>query len=306
MADSTNPFHIPVRQFNLVAGYVDGAYAWTSDGWSHHGGVTHVRIACFSTTLDADVLDVEAGCSTVDQAGEWLKYHVEHGEWRVLYFSQSLYPSLRAAVLAHGVGDDQWGKWVANWDGVQDLNPAWIAKQFANPALSGGHYDLSTVADFWPGVDVAASATHLDMASWLRPPVRSDIAAGIAAARWFDVFGQFLKEQWSDFLTRADVAPSWTGGKQREVYGQWLIENAPAFWARPDVQAGVASGDFVGQYIKEQAAVPAPAPAPAPTPGPPIDQARAAWARLGELFVQVIPDAIVRIEQAVANLKKLP
>src|SRR5207245_9944229 len=33
------------------------------------------------------------------------------------------------------------------------MPPTAVAKQYQHPPASGGHYDLSVVADYWPGVD---------------------------------------------------------------------------------------------------------------------------------------------------------
>lgn len=152
MYDSVNPYAIPLSA-PMVAGYVDGAYAWTGDGWNRFAGVPRVRIACFASTFDADVLDVESGCSTIDEAGAWLKAHVDRGEWRVLYFSVGLFGALHASVLAHGVQDGQWGIWQANWDGVYEVPYGSIAKQYAGSDITKHNWDLSAVVDYWPGVD---------------------------------------------------------------------------------------------------------------------------------------------------------
>ncbi|GLY65481.1 hypothetical protein [Amycolatopsis taiwanensis] len=45
--------------------------------------------------------------------------------------------------------------WVARYDGVANLPVGCVAKQYINPPGSGGHFDLSAVADFWPGIDPA-------------------------------------------------------------------------------------------------------------------------------------------------------
>lgn len=53
---------------------------------------------------------------------------------------------------------------------------------------------------------------------------------------------------------------------------------------------------------------PPPAPAPAPSPVPPsnLDQARAAWARLGELLIADLPQTAAAIAAVIAKLNKLP
>lgn len=314
MADSVTASDIPVGQFDFVAGYVDGAYAWSGADWKLHDQSRHIRIAVSPYTHDADVLDVEQGDATPEQAGNWLRVEVDAGRWKVLYFSAANFAAVHAAALANGVQDDQWGQWVADWDGVAVLPPGPVAKQYANPTLSGGHYDLSVVADYWPGVDLAPNAGHLRMAAWLAQPNRPDLAAAAAQARWDDLFAEFLKEQWSDFLNRADVAPAWAAGTRQSVYGQWLKENDSAYWNRPDVQAGVSSGAFVGEYVKEQLAAVGGAGGTGPVGGgggrgvggTPIDQTRAAWANLGNFVTQDVLDFIAELRRLLALAEKTP
>lgn len=152
MADSTNANDIPLT-VDMVAGYVDGLYKWSEQDWLRFAGKPLVSISAIPYTYDANVADVENGDYTAAQAAEFLRYNVARNQWKVLYFSLSRFAEIHAAVLAAGVHDDQWGIWVADWDAIAKPWPGAIAKQFANPATSGGHYDLSIVSPFWPGVD---------------------------------------------------------------------------------------------------------------------------------------------------------
>lgn len=152
MADSTNAQDIPLS-VDMVAGYVDGLYKWSDQDWLRFTGKPLVSISAIPYTMDADVADVENGDYTPAQGAEFLRYNVARGKWKVLYFSLSRFAVIHAAVLAAGVHDDQWGIWIADWDAIDQPWPGAIAKQFANPATSGGHYDLSRVSPFWPGVD---------------------------------------------------------------------------------------------------------------------------------------------------------
>lgn len=75
--------------------------------------------------------------------------------------------------------------WIAQYDNRAQMIPGAIAKQYANPAThGGGHYDLSVVANYWPGVDPKPGALMAltdkeqdelltkvrDLHSWSRPP----------------------------------------------------------------------------------------------------------------------------------------
>ena len=152
MYDSTNPFDIP-QGVPMVAGYVDGDYAWTVEGWTRHLGATSVRISCLGSTYAAEVIDVEAGCVDAETAIAWMLVKKSRGELPTAYFSRSRYEEILARARADGLGDYDWNIWVADWDGVNAAPDVGVAKQYANPAITGAHYDLSWVSDYWPGVD---------------------------------------------------------------------------------------------------------------------------------------------------------
>jgi hypothetical protein len=143
MYDSVTSSDIPPG-VAMVAGYVDGAYAWSAADWARHLNATLVRITVTGATLNADVADVENGDLTPDQGGAWVKQMLSAGKIPTLYFSASQNAAIDAAVAAHGVGpNDGWLKWVANWTGSPPAQRFGIADQYANPATSGGHYDLA-------------------------------------------------------------------------------------------------------------------------------------------------------------------
>lgn len=216
MYDSVTPTDIPTSA-QMVAGYVDGAYAWPDSGWLRFPNARKVTITVTGASLDANVADVEAGDLSPAQGVAWARAKRARGEVGVLYFSLGLWPQIRAQLTPAEIAAPFFETWVALWDGKAQLQPGWLAKQYANPTLSGGHFDLSIVGDYWPGVDPAPSSA---------PPQPSGVPVTI--------------------------------------------------------------------------------PPPPPGSTPPLDQVRAAWARLGDLFVQVIPNAIIALDQAVSDLKKLP
>jgi hypothetical protein len=153
MYDSVTAADIP-RGALMVAGYVDGAYAWTEADWNLHAKARWVRITVGSGTLDADVADVENGDYTPATAAAWGKRKLARGDAPGYYISESRLPQLYAALSAAGM-DPYKGHvvWVALWDGVYAQWDGATAKQYQHPPGSGGHYDLSWVADYWPGID---------------------------------------------------------------------------------------------------------------------------------------------------------
>jgi hypothetical protein len=150
--DSTNPNDIPAGVF--AAGYVDGIFAWPADSWARFSAVK--RIAVFATTDDGDALDVERFDATPDQAPGWVQRRRAAGVLRPwVYCNRSNRPDVEGALTAAGVLADQVALWVATLDGTRTVpaGPYPIAAvQYANAAMSGGHYDLSIVNElFGPG-----------------------------------------------------------------------------------------------------------------------------------------------------------
>jgi hypothetical protein len=151
MYDSTNPFDIPTSA-PMVGGYVDGIYAWSAAGWARFPNSVKVRIAIFETTNDGHVGDVEPGCMSVTGSVAWVQMRRGAGADPTIYMNASTWPQVRVAFQNAGVREPHY--WVASYPGGGAVIPAGaVAHQYANPTTSGGHYDLSAVADTWPGVD---------------------------------------------------------------------------------------------------------------------------------------------------------
>lgn len=158
MADSVTPMDIPVddprtgRPWDLVAGYIDGVPRWPAVAWDRFANSVHVRIALDPVTNDGHVLDVENGAANPDQAPGWVLRRRAAGADPSVYCNLSLWPTVRAQFTAAGVPEPHW--WIAAYPGIgENLYPGTVAHQYANPLTSGGHLDLSIVADYWPGVD---------------------------------------------------------------------------------------------------------------------------------------------------------
>lgn len=161
MYDSTNPAAIPANAA-MVAGYVDGAYAWSAADWARFPGAVKVRIAVFSTTNDGHVGDCEPGCMSVAGAVGWVQTRRRSGVDPTVYCNTSTWPSVVAAFRAAGVAEPHY--WVAQYDGSPVIPAGAVAKQYADPPNgSGGNFDKSVVADYWPGVDSTASVNPLEV-----------------------------------------------------------------------------------------------------------------------------------------------
>lgn len=137
---------IPITA-ELVAGYVDGLYAWTQADWDRFPHSIHVGIAVHQTTDAGDVLDVENGNASPAESVGWVEMRRRAGADPSVYMSLDVWPQVQAAFRSAGVPEPHY--WVAHYDGVQEIPAGAVAKQYQN----GPSWDLSVVADYWPGVD---------------------------------------------------------------------------------------------------------------------------------------------------------
>lgn len=151
--DSVTAADIPATAA-MVAGYVDGRYAWTQADWALHKAAQHVKIAVFAGTDDGQVLDVETGDATPGESVGWVRARRQVGADPTVYMNTATWPAVRAAFRAAAVTEPHY--WVADWTGARHLPAGAVACQYADPRTSGGHYDLSAVAARWPGVDAPA------------------------------------------------------------------------------------------------------------------------------------------------------
>jgi hypothetical protein len=149
MYDSTTASAIPANA-EIVAGYVDGRYAWSQADWNRFPNAQKVRIAVFPWTNDGEVLDCEPGDATPAECAAWIKMRQASGvQVPTIYCSASDLPAVRAA--CEGLTYDVW---LADPTGVPHNSHAATQYAWTN---TGGHYDLSLCADYWPrtGEDMA-------------------------------------------------------------------------------------------------------------------------------------------------------
>lgn len=144
--------------YQLVAGYDDGLYAWDAAEWALFPGLVHVHIAVFSTTNSGTVLDVEPGNATPAESVDWVLMRREAGVDPTVYMNTSTWPTVREAFAARKVAEPHY--WIAQYDGVAQLPAGAIAKQYADNIRLGEPWDISVVADYWPGVDSAGPPSN--------------------------------------------------------------------------------------------------------------------------------------------------
>jgi hypothetical protein len=169
MRDSTMPKAIPIHGTDLVAGYVNGKYAWGPEGFARFPGIPHVRIDVFASSPEhAGVLDVEPGCSTVEQAVIWAKQRKSaHPNWYqpIIYCDRGHLTPLFNAMNAAGLKVVRdFRLWIATLDGtkrVADMTGVTAVQYKRAPrehkdgspaeppsaSVTAGHYDESLVYD---------------------------------------------------------------------------------------------------------------------------------------------------------------
>ena len=169
MYDSTNVQDDPAGA-QLVAYYIDGIYATSvAPVIARFPNAILVPISAIGTNAGL-VGDVEPGCMSIGQAVEWVKMRRAAGVDPSLYVNETYgWGPARQAFQSAGIPEPHW--WVADYDGIAVVPAGAVAKQYENPPMDGGHFDLSVVADFWPGVDglfsggIGSLEGELDMAT---------------------------------------------------------------------------------------------------------------------------------------------
>jgi hypothetical protein len=154
MYDNTVAHGIPAEA-DMVAGYIDGEFAWTASEWDVFPRAAHVTIATSASTNAGDVLDVEKYDATPPQAGPWIARRKQAGLYRpTIYCDRVNIPAVRAGTGDYVLGED-YDIWVADWTGAPHTviapGPGELVACSAVQYLNTSGYDLSVVFDDqWP------------------------------------------------------------------------------------------------------------------------------------------------------------
>lgn len=194
MYDAINPTLIDNANPEMVAGYVGGKWpsyvGYTDENGKHIPSIRtlfpnaiHVSIAVFADE-DAQVLDVEATDATPEQSVDWAIRQRKRGQIPTIYCNEDNGWSLvREAFHARNVPEPLY--WTANYDKGAEIPSGTIGRQYHNTA----GYDVSIIADSWPGVDHGPSPhpapvpAHPTNTYTVRP---GDNLSSIAAAHGMD------------------------------------------------------------------------------------------------------------------------
>ena len=153
MYDSVYAANIPADA-QVVAGYVDGTYAWSAQDWARFSGKTLVRICVWNNTYGADVIDVEGGNNDANGAVPWVKAKWERGETPTVYCYSDAGPEgyrvsdVRAACDAAGVKRPL--IWITRAGDGSSFDPTGDTEIVALQYEFDGAYDVSVIANDWP------------------------------------------------------------------------------------------------------------------------------------------------------------
>lgn len=151
--------HLPGGQ---AAGYDTGSggIAWTNADWSAHPGALHIDQDWKAGDTLSDILDVENGAATNNEAAHWYSVAMSNfllakrpGQRKpCIYTSQSNVTALANQLIADGVKSGP-HLWIANWNLSDPQAAAEVAAasgpfpiagvQFTDNQQSGGFYDTS-------------------------------------------------------------------------------------------------------------------------------------------------------------------
>jgi hypothetical protein len=148
MYDAINALSLPAGG-DLYAGYVDGNWPSANAISQRFPHATVVRIATSSHTNDGVVGDGPPDNGSWPEWIGWVQRRRAAGVDPTMYCSLSQWPTGQAAFKAAGVADPHW--WVAHYSPDATLPAGAVALQHTETA----GFDISSVADYWPGVDPA-------------------------------------------------------------------------------------------------------------------------------------------------------
>lgn len=148
MFDSTTPDQIPADA-EMVAGYINGTYAWDADAWARFPNAAQVHITVIAVNT-AGVLDVETGDATPVQAPGWIKARRASGQPRpTVYVNRANHDAVVEACADAGLapGVHYW-IWLATLDGtLPHPLPGVVAVQDKSAQILGFNADSSIVFD---------------------------------------------------------------------------------------------------------------------------------------------------------------
>jgi peptidoglycan hydrolase-like protein with peptidoglycan-binding domain len=154
MFDSDNETY--PSDVQIIAAYVDGSRTGHNFARAHaaHPGAQFWLISAVGD-VDGDVIDIEPGnVWPPSNAVDWIKRQRARGADPAFYCNTSTLNQCLQAFADAGIETPHW--WRADYNGVQDLEMGEIAHQYADPLLTGSHWDASVIDDDMPGLSAGS------------------------------------------------------------------------------------------------------------------------------------------------------
>lgn len=151
MGDATVAEYLP-EGLDMYAGYVDGRYQSFNAIRSRFPGKLVVPIATQESGNVGTVFDGPPDNGSWSGVVGWVVRARRRGVDPTVYTSGGEWANGVQEFNQMGVAQPHW--WIASWNGHADIPAGAVAHQYENV---GDHYDLSAVADYWPGIDPAPS-----------------------------------------------------------------------------------------------------------------------------------------------------
>lgn len=235
MFDGIDPATVPAGA-RLYAGYVNGSWQSYAPLAAKFPNALHVSIAV-NVSATARVLDVETGDATPAQAPGWVEDMRRGGNpYPVVYCNTSTWPAVRAEFAAQHVAEPLY--WLAEY--VEDPRdvPALPSGAVALQYYDFGGYDISIVADYWPGLDPAPVAPTSSTIVLEEDPVQIEPKA-VHPGDYAIAFAPDKKEL-------VFVADGDTGAPAELRVAVWTGNNTSVI---PDLKVGGNAGHTVGHPL---------------------------------------------------------
>lgn len=315
LRDSVDPFAIPLDNLAAVAGYGDGAYVWSSEGWARFPPPIVPLSIVINAASAGDILDVEMGDATPADCPGWAdRFHRANRRRPTIYCNRSTIQDVRNAM-----GSRPFDWWAATLDGTQFVNGA-VAVQYAGSDITKANYDESIIWDAsWIGVNGGSPVSYPRPANdWWGWPYVSGATLAVELnskchgnvistnGEWFQLdtpIGSTALGQFAEWILANEVGGVWydmdeSGGPTGSPAGRQ--PPAQSFWVSDSAidTTGCGGTDPVAVATKQGGKIydvsgganPQP-PIPIPPPGPNVTAAIAS-----------IKTAQVALDQALKDL----
>lgn len=211
MYDGITPSTLP-PDGDIYASYINGHWPNYFQLSTLFPGKLYVSITV-DPTVPADVYDCEPGNGTPADVPGWVTLARAAGYTPTVYCNYSTWGAVQAACFS--ITPPMY--WIASYDGDPTLYPGTVAKQYA----SYPGYDISSVVDYWPGIDKPLTKdddTMQQLIQYVGPSSRNHDAIYLSdnmTQRWItdqtalaNVRNQLRQRGWSDTVIKSTANPT--------------------------------------------------------------------------------------------------